>query len=110
MDSREIHAPLRGDALPAKVIQELVARALQSVVGGKGIRVDYIGRRIIISSTYQAIIPVGGGLRINSYDTFPAIPSVPTIIQVYGQKWEADDGDTRWRPMSDFTDKDGLPE
>lgn len=51
----------------------------------------------------------GGGMVIKEYETFPEIPSKPTLIWCKGQVWSAGEGDTKWKPDSDFTAELGTP-
>jgi hypothetical protein len=50
-----------------------------------------------------------GGMTIETVDTFPAIPSSPTIIYFTGDSnlWWAGPGQTHWIPQ-DFTSYDGT--
>jgi hypothetical protein len=58
-------------------------------------------------------IAVGAGaanqFTIESYDTFPAIPSKPTLIACKGQLWYADSGYTHWTPAIYFSSYTGTP-
>lgn len=49
----------------------------------------------------------GGGLAIRSYDTFPPIPSGPTIIYCKDQIYYADSESTVWYPLVKFTSETG---
>lgn len=54
----------------------------------------------------------GTDFEIQSVSTFPAIPSVPTIIYhtVTSQMWGSSLNLTRWYPMWGWTADDGAPD
>jgi hypothetical protein len=48
-------------------------------------------------------------IQIRSYTTFPAIPTVPTVISLGAQLWYAETGYTAWKPVVHYTTKTGAP-
>ena len=51
----------------------------------------------------------GGGTEIKTYNTFPDIPTKPTLISCKQQVWYAEQGYQKWYPLARFPSATGTP-
>jgi hypothetical protein len=73
------------------------------------VRITTSGKRMIVSCC--ACKEDGDGVQVPSYELFPAIPDVPTIICCRGGLWWAGPGSKHWSPLGgQFTTETGEVE
>lgn len=114
-----------GSALDQRFFDRLARWVLTRIESGIGIRITPANGKIIINATSQPVARgAGGGMSCPWVTELPEIPTEPETTRFVfwagsdrknggtgdNGVWCASTGDSRWYPISRYTDEDGIPD
>jgi class 3 adenylate cyclase len=111
---------VRGEAITANGMNELLRAVLRRIRGGRGVVVNTYGDGIVIETAGAGGV---GGITIPWVTELPPIPvTAQTTAIVFwatadqldgatgdGQAWIASTGQERWRRLEGYSNKSGVP-